>query len=330
MENVSKQVIYLVYVGAIFLLCYYLGPVLTPFLLGTLFAYLMKPLVAFLDKRKVPHLVSVLTVFTLLVVALVTTIVLVYPLVQKQLHLLGQVIPAIFAWVTSTLIPYINEYVDLSSVQDSLTSSLPKAGQLFATVLSSGYAVIEWGINLVLTPVIAFYLLRDWDEITQKLQHFVPRKIKPNTLLLASQFDEILASFFRGQLIIMLCLSLIYSIGLALVGLKVGIMIGLIAGVLSIIPYLGSLFVLVAASAASVVEYGTAANLFMVLAVFLFGQAIEGYILTPTLIGKRIGLHPIAVIFSVMAGGALFGFFGVLLALPVAALLAAVLRFAAG
>jgi predicted PurR-regulated permease PerM len=218
--------------------------------------------------------------------------------------------------------------VNIDELKTSLSSIVPKTAWVFSTVIRSGSTLIDFILNVVLTPVVTFYLLRDWQKLLNNIKAILPTSIRPTTLQLAQGCDEVLSAFFRGQLLVMLSLCIIYGVGLSLIGLKVGLVIGVIGGFLSIVPYLGSTFVVVAATLTSLVQFGDAHNLIWVFVVFLIGQSIEGYVLTPYLVGERIGLHPVAVIFAVMAGGTLFGFFGILVALPTAAVIMVLLRFA--
>jgi predicted PurR-regulated permease PerM len=253
-------------------------------------------------------------------------ILLLIPLIQQQISLLIEELPKIYDWIQAQVLPMINDVVNIKTLTSSLSSNLPKAGAVVTAVLHSSAGMIDIVVSFVLTPVVMFYLLRDWDDILLRIKRLLPQSISRTVVTLAKQCDEVLGAFFRGQLLIMFALCLIYSIGLAIVGLHLGVILGVIGGVLSIVPYLGSIFVVVSASIASFVQYGTWESLVAVLVVYLIGQAVEGYVLTPYLIGGRIGLHPVAVIFAIMAGGTLFGFFGVLLALPVAAVIMVVFR----
>lgn len=327
MQKISNQAIYIFIAALGIVTVYLLSSILTPFLFGALLAYLCDPLVKRLEKKRVPHLLSVLLVFSFLVLVFLLLILLLVPLIQLQITTLVDVIPQVIAWVQDTLVTQLREIVNINTVKAGLASSLPKAGGVVETILKSGYTMIAWTVNLVLIPVVTFYLLRDWDKVLNNIKKLLPNSVRPTIIKLAQESDEVLGAFFRGQLLVMLALGLIYGIGLTLVGLQVGLMIGLIGGLLSIVPYLGSLFVVIAASLAALVQFGTWDSVLWMLGVFLVGQAVETYILTPYLVGERIGLHPVAVIFSVMAGGTLFGFFGVLVALPAAALIKVLLRF---
>lgn len=320
----STQTWFLFGVVVLLALMYFLSHILTPFLLGAILAYLASPGVKWLESKRIPHTVSVITIFIVIFGLLVTLMLMLIPLIQQQLGMLVEEVPKIYSWIQEKILPWLQEAVD----ESTLTSSLPKAGWVFSTLLHSGSNIIDVTVSVVLTPVVTFYLLRDWDGIVTNIRELLPRSIEPTVVKLVTQCDEVLGAFFRGQLLIMLALSVIYGIGLTLTGLQLGMMIGLIGGILSIVPYLGSIFVVVAASIASLVQFGTWESVAWVLVVYAFGQVIEGYVLTPYLIGGRIGLHPVAVIFAIMAGGALFGFFGVLLALPVAAVIMVIVRYA--
>ncbi len=201
------------------------------------------------------------------------------------------------------------------------------AGVLLGKVTSSGIGIALWLTNLVLVPVVAFYLLRDWDRLVATIDRMLPRSIQPTIAHLARESDAILGAFVRGQLLVMLALGAFYGAGLAVVGLNVGPLIGMVAGLLSFVPYLGFIIGFVAAIIAALVQFGDWAHVLAVCGVFVVGQLLEGYVLVPKLVGDKIGLHPVAVIFAVMAGGYLFGFLGVLLALPAASVIMVLLRY---
>jgi predicted PurR-regulated permease PerM len=183
-------------------------------------------------------------------------------------------------------------------------------------------------ISLFLIPILTFYMLRDWDVIVTRLAALVPSTVKTTVFRLARETDEVLGGFLRGQILVMLALSIIYSLGLSLVGLKFAIAIGVVSGLVSFVPYLGFVFGIVLAGLTVVLEPEPLLRLGGVIATFTIAQVIEGSVLTPKLVGDRIGLHPVIVIFAIAAGGQLFGFFGILLALPAAAMLSVLVRFA--
>jgi predicted PurR-regulated permease PerM len=194
----------------------------------------------------------------------------------------------------------------------------------------SGVGVVMWLTNLVLIPVVAFYLLRDWDRLVAWIDRMLPRSIEPTIAHLAREADHVLGAFVRGQLLVMAALGVFYGGALSLVaGLSVGPLIGMVAGLLSFVPYLGFIVGFGAAIIAALVQYGDATHVLIVVGVFVAGQLLEGYVLVPKLVGDKIGLHPVAVIFAVLAGGYLFGFLGVLLALPAASVILVLLRYLA-
>ncbi len=320
-------------------LLHLLAPVFTPFLVGALFAYLGDPVADRLESWKLSRTWAVVVVFVGLTLLVVAVVLLLVPLIERQVaYFIGR-LPDYIKWVQDVLMPWLQSHlgaeglsVDLSSLQAALTSHWQQAGgiaaRVVASVSSSGFALVAWLANLVLIPVVTFYLLRDWDVLVARLQALLPRRVEPAVARFARESDEVLGAFLRGQFLVMLALGLIYSVGLWLVGLKVGLLIGMIAGLVSFVPYLGFIVGILAAGVAMLVQTHDPLQLLWVLGVFGVGQVMESVVLTPLLVGDRIGLHPVAVIFAVLAGGQLFGFFGVLLALPVAAVVAVAVRHA--
>lgn len=318
-------------------LLYFLAPVLTPFLVGTLLAYLFNPVVNMLTSLRFPRWLAVVTVFLVLVLIIALIIFLLVPLIQLQLSHLANAIPLVIAWLQNTVLPFLNEHfgvsgvVDVPTLQKHITENWARAGGvvswLLTTILHSGFTLVSWLVHLVLIPVVTFYLLYDWNKVVSNVRSMIPRRYEPTIVALVSECDAVLSSFFRGQLMVMVSLGLYYSVGLSIIGLTTGLMIGLSVGLLCIIPYLGVIVGIISATIAAYVQFGDLKHVFMVLLLFAVGQALEGMFLTPRLVGHRIGLHPVAVIFSVLAGGKLFGFFGVLLALPVASVIMVMIRF---
>ncbi len=323
-------------------LVYLLAPVLTPFVVSALLAYLADPLVDRLEHSRIGRwrlgrTGGVVVVFLLLSLVIAALVLLLIPMLNTQISRLIAELPAIIAWFQNTALPWVtdrlgldNPSLDGSELTAMLREHWQSAGGIAAGVLAgvskSGMAVIGWLINLVLVPVVTFYLLRDWDVLVARVRAMLPRPIEPTVSKLANESDQVLGAFLRGQMLVMLALATIYSVGLWIVGLNLALLIGVVAGVISFVPYLGAIVGVGAAIIATLVQHGDLWHLVAVLIVFGIGQAAEGMVLQPLLLGDRIGLHPVAVIFAVMAGGQLFGFLGVLLALPVAAVLMVVLR----
>lgn len=321
--------------GLIFLL----RGVLSPFLIAALIAYLGDPVADRLEQKGLSRSSAAITVFLLFILAFFACVLLLIPMVVAQVEILQQVLPGYIEWFQNTVVPWVNQ--TLIDSQDSsvvkrlqalLNENWQKAGDVLGTLLAnvtrSGLAIIGWFGSLIVVPVVAFYLLRDWDILMSHINDLMPRAQAKKIKQMAFECDQVLSAFFRGQLMIMLCLSLIYSLGLWMVGLDLALMIGMLAGVASVVPYLGAAVGIVAASIAVLVQFHDWIYLVMVAAVFGVGQLVESLFLTPVLVGDKIGLHPVAVIFAVLAGGQLFGFNGILLALPVAAVLVVILRHA--
>jgi predicted PurR-regulated permease PerM len=202
------------------------------------------------------------------------------------------------------------------------------AGGVFETMTRSTFVLVQWVGNLVLIPVLTFYLLRDWDILVARFRELLPRRHADKITQISLECDEMLAGFIRGQVMVMSTLSAIYTVGLMMVGLELALLLGVIAGFVSFVPYLGLIVGIVLAGLAALFQFGDWLPIVYVVIVFGVAQMIEGMVLTPRFVGERIGLHPVAVIFAVLAGGQLFGFTGVLLALPAAAVVVVLLKHA--
>ena len=331
---------WLVLAGIIFAgwLLYRLSPVLTPFLISALLAYLCDPFVDKLEKLKISRTVAVIIVFTWLTIVILLCLLIIVPIIENQLSNLVGRLPRLINWLEQTAIPYISEWtgievntIELGSLKKAVTENWKDIGNVISLLLiklsQSGQVLLTWFAYLVLIPVVTFYLLRDWDDLVEKIHTLIPRGKAKLVSKLALECDAVLSEFLRGQLLVMLCLGIIYSIGLWIAGIEFALLIGLLAGLVSFVPYLGAIVGVGVAGIAAFVQFQDIIHLLYVMLVFGFGQAIEGMLLSPVLVGDRIGLHPVAVIFAVMAGGQLFGFFGVLLALPVAAVIVVLLRY---
>ena len=243
-------------------------------------------------------------------------------------------------WLQHTAMPWAQSKLGLSDgfwkfdkIKSAISGHMGQTTDIVGIILSqataSGLALLGWLANLVLIPVVSFYLMRDWDLMVAKLRSLLPRGREGLVVQLFGECHEVLGAFLRGQLLVMLALAIYYGVALTLVGISVGPLIGMVAGLLSFVLYLGFITGCAAAIIASLVLHGDWAHLLMVIGVFAVGQLLEGYVLVPRLVGEKIGLHPVAVIFAVLAGGYLFGFLGVLLALPAASVILVLLRYLA-
>ena len=320
-------------------LLYLLHPILSPFLIGILLAYLGDPLVDRLERHRLSRTGGVVVVFALFALVLLILLLVLVPMLGRQLVRLYQLAPEMLDWLQGTALPWTQSHLGLQDVlqldqlKQVFTENIGKTTDVLKLVLaqatSSSMAFLAWLGNLLLIPVVSFYLMRDWDLLVERMRRLLPRQREGLVVKLTSECHEVLGAFLRGQLLVMLALSVIYASGLMLVGLELGLLIGLLAGLASIVPYMGFIVGIGAALTAALFQFGLDPYpLLGIGVVFMIGQMLEGMVLTPMLVGDRIGLHPVAVIFAILAGGQLFGFTGVLLALPVAAVIMVLLRHA--
>ena len=304
-------------------LLWLLAPVLTPFVASALLAYIGDPLADRLQKLRLPRTIAVVSVFILTFAAVGLLVLLVLPLIRSQVGALLSALPDIIAQAEQVWLPRLSELLDIEAGEHVGLGAFfarysDMAGSWGATVLMSlskgGGALAAAVISLFLIPILTFYLLRDWDQIIARLGSLVPSNQRETVFRLARETDDVLGAFLRGQILVMFGLAIIYSTGLTMIGLQFAIAIGVVAGLVSFVPYLGFVFGILLASLTVVMEPEPLLMFVGVVATFAIGQFIEGSVLTPKLVGDRIGLHPVLVIFAVAAGGQLFGFFGILLA----------------
>lgn len=319
-----------------------MAPILTPFVLAALLAWLGDPLVDRIERAGRSRNLAVTLVFTAMTLLVVLGLGLLVPLIEHQIETLVASMPGYREWLMTTALPWvesrigleITSWLDFDRVGELLRSNWERAGGMASVLLGymsrSGFAVLALVTNIVLLPVITFFFLRDWDVLVMRAASLIPRDHLDTVSQLARASSDVLGGFLRGQFLVMLILGVMYGFGLWLVGLDLGILIGIIAGLLTFVPYVGPASGIVLGCIAALVQYGDWKHVAGVLVVFGVGQVIESYWLTPKLVGDRIGLHPVAVIFAVLAGGQLFGFLGMLLALPVAAVANVLLRYAEG
>lgn len=335
-----RKLTYVILGALVLVFAYYASAVLTPFLIAALIAYLTDPWVNFFERIKIPRTLGVVITFLILILVITGFFLVVIPLLQEQIITLIKVVPKIIEWIDSNLIPWIEQKFDVSvtlqadTVKNILTQNWMQASSVAATVVTtitqSGLALISFATKLLLVPVVLFYLLRDWNKLIAGIRGLLPRRIEAVTVRLVTECDEVLSAFLRGQLMVMIALGVLYSVGLSIVGLNMALLIGMIAGLLSIVPYLGFIIGVASAVIASLFQFHDAIHIVYIVIAFTIAQSIEGSVLTPFFVGDRIGLHPVAVIFSVLAGGSIFGFMGILLALPVAAVVMVFIRYLKG
>lgn len=331
-ENRFWLILAAVGLGALWLL----KPILLPFVAGLVIAYFLDPAVDRLAGWRVPRWLGTLLVLVAFIALVVLMMLLIVPLLQGQLVALMDALPGHVAQIKANVLPRLEDYVhrlspeDVQKLQDAAGSYAGDAalwvGQFARKIIAEGFALFDIVTLLVITPVVAFYLLRDWPNVRQTVSSLVPRKKQGLVREAVHEIDRTLSGFLRGQALVCLCLGLIYGIGLTLTGLKYGATVGIVAGFLSFIPYVGSTFGLVVSMILAFIQFDDWAPIGAVLGVFLLGQGLEGYVLTPKLVGDRVGLHPVWILFALFAGGSLLGFAGILIAVPVAAVIGVLLR----
>ena len=316
-----------------------LGPVLTPFVVAAVLAYALTPLVNKLDrmgKGRLPRVVAVILVELLFIIATLCLFLLIVPIVAKEIPLIREQVPLLADRITNGLTPWLAQYgIYVSLDTDSLKTLALKylnanyedmAGSLLSSLRLGGSVALAIIGNAVLIPVALFYLLMDWDKFVARMLELVPPPMRSAFDSFTDEADSVLGQYLRGQMLVMLVMAVFYAIGLALFGLDLALPIGIFTGLAMFIPYLGFGIGLILALLAGLLQFASVKAIVMVVVVYGIGQLVESFYFTPRLVGERIGLHPLAVIFALLAFGQVFGFVGVLIALPASAVLLVAIR----
>lgn len=316
-----------------------LRSMLLPFVAGMAVAYFLDPAADRLQKwgvsRGAATAIIVLVFFAIVALALILLV----PALVDQFDGFLRRLPGYVETLRNILLPYVRRLVSIADqasgedVKAALGGLAEKAtamaGAFFTGLLGGGLFLVDLVSVAVITPIVAFYLLRDWDRIVDKVDSWLPRRHAETIRAQAREVDRVLAGFVRGQSMVCLSLALFYGIGLSLAGLQFGLVIGIVSGMLTFIPYVGTIFGFTVSVGVALVQFWPDYTMIGLIAgIYVAGQMIEGYVLVPKLVGEKVGLHPVWVIFGLMAGGALFGFVGVLIAVPVAAVVGVATRFA--
>src|ERR1035437_2784249 len=327
---------WLLLIAPVMLLLYLLSPILTPFVAAAILAYICNPLVRRLCVLKLPRTLRVVLVMAALLLLFAGLLLIMLPLLEKEISLFVTRLPEMIETARVNLLPKLQHWFgsdlqwDSSALKNLLMSHWQSAGgvaeKLLPWLTSSSGVIIGVLVNLLLIPVAMFYFLRDWDDMVAWLDTLIPRYWQVKVHEVGREVDGVLSEFLRGQISVMLLMSAFYSLALWLVGLEFALPVGIVAGMLVFIPYLGMIVGLLLATLAAVMQFTELGSVLWVWGVFVAGQVLEGTLVTPWLVGERIGLHPLAVIFALLAFGQLFGFFGILLALPMSAILLVGLR----
>ena len=331
---VKDQIKYWTIAASILLIfLWLLGDILLPFVLGAAIAYLLDPIVDRLERLGTGRVLGTILILMAAFFVLFFIFLLLIPLVIDQFRLLAAAAPDL---VTSVQALVLNQIASISPESEALNSTVSnlstmaqeKLGIIFGSVMASAISLIDVIMLMVITPVVAVYLLVDWDRILEKINELLPLDHASVVRSLASEIDSTLSAFVRGMIAVCLVLGIYYATALSLIGLEFGLIIGFIAGLVSFIPYVGALLGGVLAIGLALIQFwGDFELVALVVGVFIVGQIFEGNILTPKLVGNSVGLHPVSLILALSLFGAFFGFIGLLLAVPLAASAGVILRF---
>lgn len=335
-SKVDQQKWWWLALGALFLLLlYYLSPILTPFAMAGILAYICLPLVNRLSRR-LPRTLAVILVMLLVAAIFAILLLIVMPLFIREILTLVRALPSWLEHLNNTVAPWLNQrfdtdiQLDAASVRQAITEALQSREDLGSRVLAAlrlgGMGLLGLFANLVLVPVVMFFLLRDWELFISRFEALIPRGWHANVTALVREADHALGQYLHGQVLVLLVMTVFYTVGLWAVGLDFFFPIGVVTGMLTFVPYVGATVGFVLATLSALMQFDNLWHVTWVWAVFFLGQTVEGNFITPKFVGDAIGLHPVVVIFALLAFGQLFGFTGLLLALPASAVLLVGLR----
>ncbi len=332
---ISQQAKYWGIAAAVLLfLLWFMGDVLLPFLVGGAIAYFLDPLADRLERLGLSRVMATTVIMLLMVLIMVLLVLAVIPTLIQQTGALVNAAPEIAKNLQTFLTEQFPELSDETSIMRKTLADIAafvqsKGAALAQGLVTSAMSVISALIFIVVVPVVAFYLLLDWDKMVARVDNLLPRDHQGTLRALAREIDKVLADFVRGQLSVCLVLGTYYSVALMLAGLQFGLVVGAIAGAITFIPYVGALVGGVLAIGLALFQFwGEWVSIGIVAAIFAFGQFIEGNVLTPKLVGQSVGLHPVWLLLALSAFGSVFGFVGMLVAVPVAASMGVLTRFA--
>lgn len=317
-----------------------LGQTLLPFVVGAVVAYFLNPVCNGLVSRGMSRALASLLVLIVFALIAVNLIIIIGPLISAQLTSFAQQIPGYIDQIRAEAKPLIDQFLSTASEEDitrarELTSryageAAAFAGQILSRLWQGGTALLNIISLIFITPIVSYYLMRDWPQIITMIDDTLPRAHAPVIRKEIKKVDKTLAGFLRGQASVCMILGIYYAVVLSLLGINFGLVLGLIGGIISFMPYIGSAFVFIAAVTIAIFQFDTLLIPAIAAGAIMVGQFVEGNFLTPKLVGESVGLHPLWVIFALMAGGALFGFVGLVLAVPIAAVIGVLVRFALG
>ncbi|MDP2696918.1 AI-2E family transporter [Thalassospira sp.] len=328
---------WLLFIVAFFLVIWLFSGILLPFVAGMAIAYFLDPVADRLEKYGMGRTCATMIITIVFFLLVFLVLLLVVPLIGNQLAGFLERLPGYLDTLRSNTVPYLQSLMDriapetldgiTQSVKGQAANALKWTGEVLGNVLSGGLAVLNFLSLVFITPVVAFYLLRDWDKIVARIDGLLPRRLAGDIRQCAREIDDTLAGFVRGQSTVCLLLGLFYGIGLTLVGLEFGFVIGLLTGILSFVPFVGMIAGFAVGMVVGLAQFGFGVDIALVALVFGVGQVIEGNFLTPKLVGDKVQLHAVWVMFALLAGGAVFGLLGVMIAVPVAAVIGVLVRY---
>ena len=337
-KNNRNWVFWLVLFVLFCIAVYVLRSVLLPFVAGIIIGYLLDPWTSKFEKWGMNRTFATFLVMFLVLIFMIPALIILIGIIDEQL---GQFLAELPRYITSLVKKMEPVFIELQDhfpslqpeksreyLKNNMTNNLKIVGSLMGGLVSGGFALINLLSLLLITPIVAFYMLRDWDNFLAKVKELLPRNSKKEIILQAKEIDRTLSGFIRGQLSVCILLGTFYSVGLYAVGLELGVLVGFIAGLISFIPYVGSIFGFVVSISIAFAQFDSLTPVLHVALVFAVGQFIEGNFLTPKLVGDNVGLHPVWVMFALLAGGVLLGFLGLMIAVPVAAIIGVLLRHA--
>ena len=337
-KSENKNWIFWITLLAIFIsLVYVLRSVLLPFVVGIIIGYLLDPLATRLEKLKINRTLATCLVLLLVAIILIPAIIALFGMIDEQLALFISAVPKYMEALSQKIEPIIANIQDnfpnfnqekfREYLRGNMSNGLKLIGSLLRKLISGSYAVFNILSLVLITPIVTFYMLRDWNDFTKKVDSLLPKAYKKDIRTQAKEIDKIISSFIRGQLSVCVLLGTFYAVGLSFVGLDLGMLVGFIAGIISFIPYVGSIVGFITAIAIAFAQFSDWVPIAQVVGVFAVGQFLEGNFLTPKLVGDSIGLHPVWVMFALLAGGVLLGFLGLMIAVPMAAVIGVLTRF---
>jgi predicted PurR-regulated permease PerM len=311
--------------------------ILLPFVIGTIIAYFLDPAADKLEKKGWPRAYATLFILSLFILFIIIFSYSVGPILYKQLIALITQIPQYIQNIIKISAPYLNNIYNKLGYEGNVEQgiilkefsdyALSLSKNIFKNIWLSSIAIINFFSLIFITPIVTFYLLKDWDVIMAKLSSLIPKRIQEECHSQLKAIDLVLSAYVRGQTNVCLILGIFYAISLSLIGLNFGFLVGFLTGIFTFIPYFGVLIGMLIGTIIAIFQGNGYAFTLIVLGIFLLGQFIEGNFITPKLVGSKIGIHPALIIFSLLTGGALFGFTGILFAIPVIAIIGVLVKF---